>query len=93
MAGCVVDWVPLGGRVCLPQLRLQERSRCIFQVFASNTKSQYKAFLEEVKVALGKATSSESLVLLGDINVHVGIDNAIWYTSTPVTKTLRDNTP
>ena len=40
--------------------------------------SQYEAFLEEVEVALGKATSSESLVLLGDFNAHVGIDNAIW---------------
>ena len=40
--------------------------------------SQYEAFLEEVKVALGKATSSESLVLSGDFNAHVGIDNATW---------------
>ena len=26
IAECVVDWVPLGGKVCLLQLRLQERS-------------------------------------------------------------------
>ena len=32
----------------------------------------------EVEVALGKATSSESLVLLGDFNALVGIDNATW---------------
>ena len=29
MAECVVDWVPLGGRVCLLKLRLQERFPCI----------------------------------------------------------------
>ena len=78
IAECVVDWVPLGGRVCLLKLRLQERSMCILQVYAPNIKSQYEAFLEEVEVALAKATSSESLVLLGDFNAHVGIDNATW---------------
>ena len=34
IAECVVDWVPLGGRVCLLKLRLQERSllqRCAFR--------------------------------------------------------------
>ena len=77
MAKCVVDWVPLGGRICL--LKLLERSVCILQVYVPNIESQYEAFLEEVKVvALGKATSSESLVLLGDFNAHVGIHNATW---------------
>ena len=36
IAECVVDWVPLGGRVCLLQLRLQEQSLCILQVYAPN---------------------------------------------------------
>ena len=78
MAECVVDWVPLGGRVCFLQLRLQMQSLCILQVYARNVESQYEAFLEEVEVALRKAASSESLVLLGDFNTHVGIDHAIW---------------
>ena len=78
IAECVVDWVPLGGTVCLLKLRLQERPLCILQVYAPNIESQYEAFLEEVEVALEKATSSESLVLLGDFNTHVGIDNATW---------------
>ena len=78
IAECVVDWAPLGRRVCFLKLRLQERSLCILQVYAPNIESQYEAFLEEAEVALGKATSSESLVLLGDFNAHVGIDSAIW---------------
>ena len=78
IAECVVDWVPLGGRVCLLQLRLQERSLCILQVYAPNIESQYQAFPEEVEVVMGKATSSESLVLLGDFNAHVSIDNETW---------------
>ena len=51
---------------------------CTLQEYAPNIESQYEAFLEKVEVALGKATSSESLVLLGDFNAHVGIDNATW---------------
>ena len=78
IADCVVDWVSLGGRVCLLKLRLQERSLCVLQVYALNIESQYKAFLEEVAVALRKATSAESLVLLGDFNAHVGTDNVTW---------------
>ena len=63
MAECVVGWVPLGARVCLLKRRLQQRSLCILQVHAPNIESQYEVYLEEVEVALGKATSSESLVL------------------------------
>ena len=33
-------------------------------MYAPNIELQYEAFLEEVEVALGKATSSEFLVLL-----------------------------
>ena len=78
MAKCVVDWVPLGKRLFLLKLRLQERSVCILQLYAPNTESQYEAFLEEVEVALRKATSCEYLALLGHFSAHVGIDNATW---------------
>ena len=71
IAECVIDWAPLGGRVCLLKIKLQKRSLCILLVNAPNIKSQYQAFLEEVEVALGKVTSSESLVLLGDYIAHV----------------------
>ena len=81
IAEYIVDWVPLGGRVCFRNLRLQERSVCVFtvlQVYAFNMESQYEAVLEEDEIALGKVTSSESLVLLGDFNTPVGIDNTTW---------------
>ena len=58
------------------KLWLQERFLCILQMYAHNIESQHEAFLEEVEVALVKATSSEFLVLLGDFDAHVGIDNA-----------------
>ena len=44
IAECVADWIPLGGRVCLLKLRVQERSLCVLQVYASNMKSKYEAF-------------------------------------------------
>ena len=40
MAECVVDWVSLGGRVCLLELiKLKERSLCILQVHPPNMES------------------------------------------------------
>ena len=73
LAHRVTDWIPLGGRVCLLKLRLQERSLCILQVYAPNAEATYQPFLYELSVALQKVTSAESIVLLGDFNAHVYI--------------------
>ena len=78
LAHCVVDWTPLGGRVCLLKVRLQKRSVCILQVYAPNACKQYQPFLDEVSDALQKVTSSESIILLDDFNAHVGTDNMTW---------------
>ena len=51
IAECIVDWVSLGGRVCLLKLEMQEQYLCILQVYAPNIKSRYEAFLEEVEIA------------------------------------------
>ena len=50
IAECVVDWVPLGGRVCLLKLRLQERSLCILQVYTPNMESHYEVFWRKLKL-------------------------------------------
>ena len=84
MAECVVDWVPQGGRVCLIKFMLQERPLCVLQVYAPNMKSQYEAFLEEIEVALGKATSSESLARFA-ISMHM------WASTMPSRKVLLGN--
>ena len=44
-------------------------------MYAPNAKAQYQPFLDEVGVTLQKVTSAESIVLLGDFNAHVGIDD------------------
>ena len=74
----VVDWVPLKEWVCLLQLRLQQRSLCVLPVYAPNMESQYEAFPAKHEVASGKVASSQSLVVFGDFNAHVGIDNPTW---------------
>ena len=74
----VTDWIPLGGRVCFLNLRLQERSLCILQLYAANAKAQYQSFLDEVGVALQKGIHAESIVQLADFNAQVGIEDKIW---------------
>ena len=78
LAHCVTDWIPLGGRVCLLKVKLQERSLCILQVYPPNAEAQYQPFLDEVGVALQKVTSAESIVLLGDFNAHLSTDDKRW---------------
>ena len=78
LAHCVTDWIPLEERVCLIQLRLQERSLCILQVHVPNAKTQYQLFLDEVGAGLQKVTSAKSIVLLGDFNAHVSTDDKTW---------------
>ena len=78
LAHCVPGWIPLGGRVCLFKLRLQERSMWSLQVFAPNAEMQYPPFLDKVGTALQKVTSAKSIVLLGDFNAHVGTDDKTW---------------
>ena len=75
---CVTDWIPLGGRVFLLKLRLQERSLCILQVYAPHAEAQYQPFLDEVNAALQKVRITESIVLLGDFNAHAGTDDKTW---------------
>ena len=60
------------------KLIVQNRALCLFQVYASNVTSEYEAFADEVNDALLRVANSESIVLLGDFNAHVGTDNETW---------------
>ena len=50
----------------------------MFQVYAPNATSEYEAFVDEVNDALSRVANSESIVLLGEFNAHVGTDNKTW---------------
>ena len=78
MSDCVSDWIPLGSRVCMLKLKVKDKALCLLQVYAPNATSEYQAFVDEVNDALLRVSPTESTVLMGDFNAHVGIDNETW---------------
>ena len=43
-----------------------------------NTTSEYQTFVDEVNDALLRVSATESTVLMGDFNTHVGTDTDTW---------------
>ena len=60
------------------QLKVKDRSVCILQVYVPNTASDYQAFVNDVNDALQRVGPTESTILLGDFNAHIGIDSETW---------------
>ena len=75
---CVSDWIPLGPRVCLLKLKVVDQSLCLLQVYAPNATSEYQTFVDEVNDALLRVSATESTVLMGDFNAHVGTHTDTW---------------
>ena len=59
-------------------LKIKYRSLCLLQVYAPNTVSEYQVFVDEVNDALQRVRSTESIILLGDFNAHIGTDSETW---------------
>ena len=78
LSDCVSDWIPLGSRVCMLKLKVLDRSLCLLQVYAPNATSEYQTFVDEVNDALLRVSPTESTVLMGDFNAHVGTDTDMW---------------
>jgi len=78
LSDCVSDWVPLGSRVCILKLKVENQSICLLKVYAPNAMSEYQAFVDEVNDALLRVSPSESIVLVGDFNAHIGTDTETW---------------
>ena len=60
------------------KLKVLDRSLRLLQVCAPNATSEYQAFLDEVNDALLRGSATESTVLMGDFNAHVGTDKDTW---------------
>ncbi|VDP10183.1 unnamed protein product [Soboliphyme baturini] len=48
------------------------------QVYSPNLEGEYGTFPEEVQSALSEVPNTESLILMGDFNAHVGVDAEKW---------------
>ena len=59
-------------------LKVLDRSLCLLQVYAPNATSEYQTFVDEVNDALLRVSATESTVLMGDFNAHVGTDTDTW---------------
>ena len=78
LAERVVEWRPISERVALLRLKLKEKTLALVQVYAPNTESEYAPFLDEVLGVLEGISGTDSIVLLGDFNAHVGNDAQTW---------------
>ena len=78
LSECVSDWILLGSRVCMLKLKVLDRSLRLLQVYAPNATSEYRAFVDEVNDAFLRVSATESTVLMGDFNAHVGTDTDTW---------------
>ena len=78
LSDCVSDWIPLGSRVCMLKLKVLDRSLCLLPVYAPNATSEYQTFVDEVNDALLRVSVTESTVLMGHFNSHVGTDKDTW---------------
>ena len=74
LSDCVSDWIRLGSRVCMLKRKASDRSWCLLQVYAPNARCKYQAFVDEVNDALLRVSPTESTVVIGDYNAHVGTD-------------------
>ncbi|KAK3534617.1 hypothetical protein QTP86_016770, partial [Hemibagrus guttatus] len=74
----VLEFSPVNKRVV--SLRLQARDRCLAVVsaYGPNGSVEYPTFLETLRGVLEGAPTGDSIVLLGDFNVHVGNDSDTW---------------
>ena len=55
--------------------KVKNRSLCLLQVYALNVVSKYQVFVDDVNDAPQRIRSTESTILLGDFNAHIGTDN------------------
>lgn len=74
----VLDWKPVSERVALIRLQLKKTKLTVIQLYAPNTERDYDTFLNEVLIAMESVPKTDSLLVIGDFNAHVGNDSQTW---------------
>lgn len=75
----VVKRVHISSRVIIVRLTLpEEKILAIVQVYGPNTDSEYGDFLLKLEDGLSKLSPTDSVILMGDFNAHVGSDHHAW---------------
>ena len=78
LADAVLDWKPANERVVHIRLQLKKKVLTIIQVYAPNTEADYETFLETVLTTMESVPKTDSILLMGDFNAHVGNDSRTW---------------
>ena len=74
----VIEWKPINERAALLRLQLPMKTQAVIQVYAPNVESNYPKFLDNVSQVLESIPTSNSILLMGDFNTHIGNDSITW---------------
>ncbi|CAF3932499.1 unnamed protein product [Rotaria sp. Silwood1] len=74
----VLEWKPINERVALLRFQLKKTTITVIQIYASNNEADYPEFLDIVAITMENVPVSDSILLIGDFNAHVGNDSQTW---------------
>jgi exonuclease III len=79
LTSCVLEWIPEDERVCAIRVQIPRGQVITFvSVYAPNTEADYPGFLDKIAQLIDKVPVNDSIVVLGDFNAHVGVDDQTW---------------
>ncbi|CAF3333272.1 unnamed protein product [Rotaria sp. Silwood2] len=74
----ILEWKPINERVALLRLQLKKTTITVIQIYAPNNEADYPEFLDIVATTMENVPVSDSILLIGDFNAHVGNDSQTW---------------